>query len=398
MALLNQYSFYYIVSYNNDQPAPEPILKTHGGDPGTSIRSWDDHDYWYIEFVNGDAFRQHPLEKIIPSDILRKIKLGEIKLCISNMHEAYHYVIEDIYSDVIIKNNIHPFNILYLTNSYDIGREIDIVSKKYNLPKMKSEFISLFEYTAQQQLIHYPKLYTTLSPNNQDYDKKFISLNGIYRPHRSLLVGLLSCFGLLNEGYVSYNAYPNNPPTPSDILHNFLNDTQNTEKVIDLLVANKEKLLQLDRFYIDTNPDDNWNGPVYGSTNKSFYENTFFSVVTETLCFHNYSQAGNTLGRAISEKTFKPIIHMHPFLIVGVHRVLEVLQNLGYKTFSPYIDESYDIIDNPYERILNIVLEIEKLINLNPTQLKEFQEFCAGISKHNINCLKTKTKFNYPMT
>ena len=40
---------------------------------------------------------------------------------------------------------------------------------------------------------------------------------------------------------------------------------------------------------------------------------------------------------------------------------LKRLQILGYKTFSPYIDESYDLIENNKERFYAIVNEIDRI-------------------------------------
>ena len=44
----------------------------------------------------------------------------------------------------------------------------------------------------------------------------------------------------------------------------------------------------------------------------------------------------------ITEKTIKPIRAGIPFVIVGCRHYLKKLKQLGFKTFSPYIDESYD--------------------------------------------------------
>ena len=399
MAILNQYNYYYINSFNNRKVIPpEPNLRPHGGWPGTGTRNWDDKDYWYVEFVNGDAFYHFPIDKLAEEDIVTKIRNGEITLCISHIHEAYHYVIEDIYRDVVIASNIPPENILYLTNSADINLEIDIVSKKFNLPKIKSEFISLFELVAKHESEHNKDKFATTTLNKESYNKKFITLNGLWRPHRLLLVSFLEALGIRENGYVSLNACPADVPTMDEMFDRILIWNENNPEGYNLLVNNKERVKKLDRLYIDTNGHDSWTGAVYSSTDKEYYENSYFSIVTETLCVPESSAEGATIGRAISEKTFKPILNHHPFMLVGVTGALRLLKDLGYKTFSPYIDESYDDEPNSYKRIYMIAKEAERLSKLSGVELTEFLNNCKPIVEYNYNHLKTRTKFNYQMT
>lgn len=66
------------------------------------------------------------------------------------------------------------------------------------------------------------------------------------------------------------------------------------------------------------------------------YKHSWLSLVVES---SYYQEEANIF---ISEKTFKPIAAMQPFIIVGSQHVLKYLRKLGYKTFHPFIDESYD--------------------------------------------------------
>jgi hypothetical protein len=62
----------------------------------------------------------------------------------------------------------------------------------------------------------------------------------------------------------------------------------------------------------------------------------------------------------ISEKTFKPIACMQPFIIVGSKHTLKYLRKLGYKTFDGFIDESYDDCDDDI-RFAAIIKSLEKI-------------------------------------
>lgn len=398
MGILNKDKFFYIESYNNRTgKSPEPQVR-YTGWPGQFVRNWDDKDYWYVEFINGDAFYHNPIEKIAGTEILNKIKTNQVTLCISNSHEAYHYVIEDIYQDVVINQNIPAENILYLTNSIDIDKEIDIVSKKYNLPKIKSEYIGLFEKVAQDQIEKNSTEYATNTLNKIKYNKKFISLNGLWRPHRLLLVSLLEALSIRNHGYVSLNASSNDHPRMTEMFDEMLVWSRFSPDVEQILRLNQEKIMTLDKLYIDTDPRNNWTGAVYNSFSKEYYEHTYFSIVTETLCAKNFSQDGHTLGRAISEKTFKPILNHHPFMILAVTGVLKMLRDLGYKTFSPYIDESYDEEPDFVKRSYMIAKETQRLCNLEGDDLQDFLNNCKPIVEHNHRILASKKVFNHPMT
>jgi hypothetical protein len=77
-------------------------------------------------------------------------------------------------------------------------------------------------------------------------------------------------------------------------------------------------------------------------------------VPTETVYF------GNRLH--LTEKTFKAIALEMPFVLVAAAHSLEYLRSYGFRTFAPYIDESYDSIEDPVlriERVTAVLLEIQ---------------------------------------
>ena len=88
----------------------------------------------------------------------------------------------------------------------------------------------------------------------------------------------------------------------------------------------------------------------------------------------NYKEAADSLiyvptetvysGRRqhLTEKTFKAIALEMPFVLVAPHHSLEYLRSYGFRTFAPYIDETYDTIADPVKRIeavTQILLEIQ---------------------------------------
>lgn len=84
------------------------------------------------------------------------------------------------------------------------------------------------------------------------------------------------------------------------------------------------------------------------------YKHSWVSLVVES-SYYGYEQ-----NIFISEKTFKPIAAMQPFIIVGSQHALKYLRKLGYKTFHPYIDESYDDLPDD-QRYVAIMQSLKKI-------------------------------------
>jgi hypothetical protein len=77
-------------------------------------------------------------------------------------------------------------------------------------------------------------------------------------------------------------------------------------------------------------------------------------VPTETVYFGSRTH--------LTEKTFKAIALEMPFVLVAPAHSLKYLREYGFRTFAPYIDESYDTITDDIkriERVTHILLEIQ---------------------------------------
>jgi hypothetical protein len=158
---------------------------------------------------------------------------------------------------------------------------------------------------------------------------------------------------------------------------------------------------------IDENESIKSMPPLYLDTNKlyinraelttptfRYYRDSYFSVVSETTFYY---RDGSQNSRFITEKTFKAIIMSHPFVIVSIPKSLEVLKELGYKTFSPWIDESYDQEMDDNKRMMMIVNEIERLCNLSQEDLEKFLVAMKEVCSYNHNVLRNKKTFIYKL-
>lgn len=359
-----------------------------------------DKEYWFIEIYNGNAFQAYPIETIIPIDVLRKIWKKETFLIISNGHETYHDVVTGIYRDLIVRAKIPIEQIILISESADILEEVKIVSKNYNLDQIKVEWVRAFEYNAKLQFNVFLNEKITPTLENKHYNKKFLSFNRHMmthgRLHRGSLISLLCAINILDYGYVSAGMFYDHP-TWAEILEELKKYHSDNIEIITLLKENEQKILNIGKLIIDADYltlEKRNNADLLPSTNE-FYSNSYFSVVTETNCFVRGKYPNELIypGRLLSEKTFKTIVQKHPFIIVAPANTLSLLKQIGYKTFSPWIDESYDTETNESMRMLMIIKEIKRLCELSPDQLTDFLNNVREICEYNFNVLLNKTEW-----
>ena len=117
----------------------------------------------------------------------------------------------------------------------------------------------------------------------------------------------------------------------------------------------------------------------YKDENSELYEKSLFSIVTETNFYND--------NDFISEKIFKPLWHMQPFIVIGRPYMLKYLKELGFKTFDWLIDETYDTIEDNNTRMKLIITEIEKLNKMDFNLLKEKIHNSYDILEHNRNVI-----------
>ena len=100
------------------------------------------------------------------------------------------------------------------------------------------------------------------------------------------------------------------------------------------------------------------------------------------------------LGNYLSEKTWKPIQHLHPFVFVGRSWNVKVRRSLGFKTFSDFWDESYDTIEDNPTRMDKICEVVSFLLNKSKEEWDELNKKLKPILIHNRNLLLTFQEYN----
>ena len=100
---------------------------------------------------------------------------------------------------------------------------------------------------------------------------------------------------------------------------------------------------------------------------------SWFSLVTETI--FDYPHSFRT------EKIWKPIIMAQPFVVASNRGYLLDLRDAGFRTFGDLIDESYDEIDRPDQRIQRVADCVQWLCNGD--RAAEFWRASRDVCRHN---------------
>lgn len=337
-----------------------------------NIRDFNDADYWYIDFFKGEYLKD--VQHHLPEDVLNNIRLGKVTLILNNSHEAYHDVVEYIYLYLVDGMSIPAPHITLLSESAIINEEVKVIASKYNLPEIKTEWLRIFEHN-----IHTATTKTLNTLQDKVYTKKFLNLNRRWRPHRPLFVALLKINNLLEQGYVSM--------APAD-------DNKDWEKAWDMisylepnLTQHKDEVMDIPDLYLDTY-EMHINQVALTDDTDQYYLNSYFSVVSETNFYKEYGP-----GLFLSEKVFKPVSRRHPFLLLARPHTIKKFNELGYRSFSEIIDESYDNEFDDRKRMMMVLEETKRLCNLSDDKLKHFLAVANKITLHNYMLLRNKREF-----
>jgi hypothetical protein len=223
------------------------------------------------------------------------------------------------------------------------------------------KFISELRATKNKEIVSKEYIYSLQSELKlEKKPKKFLMYNrNTSRLHRPWFVKLLFENNLLDSGYVSL--------IKNEEFEEYIKKSNESVSELDLIESDFNNLKNSYKEYYPLTIDEEDGDTIAWFHNylsrKKEYEETFFSIVGETNAEKNYL--------FITEKTTKPIMNLHPFFIVGSPYSLKYLQNMGFKTFSEFWDESYDTETNFKIRCNMIINEVKKLCNKSQEELIE---------------------------
>ena len=269
-----------------------------------------------------------------------KIPISFIKL-ISSLHKYKIYG-----HDFIITNYMHnadKFSIDYYNkNAY--GWHFESLNLK--IPTITTIKQSQIKATSNRDF-------------NLDRIKYKISyLNFTQRMHRQLFSKFLIKYNLVKNNLVAINGNRD--------IHTSKQNVKNKLKTYTIKQLTNDSFADYEGWLYNKNWLDIWKDiplelskhkdidDVYDAVNCQFLQNASINFVSETVFSYPYTFT--------SEKLAQPILAKRPFFLIGPAGSLKFLQKQGFKTFGRVLDESYDSIVDPNQR-LEKLCELAQQIN-----------------------------------
>ena len=198
-------------------------------------------------------------------------------------------------------------------------------------------------------------------------DKKFTCLIRADKAWRKIFASYLHMLDATKQGYFSYTGYK------YETSHVGLDDISHWQSWPSAL---QQGLLSFELnmpYKCDELNDHEHNN--HKLINHDFYQNAYFNLVVETH-FDN-----DTIF--LTEKTFKPILNLQPFIIIGNPGSLDLLKKMGYKTFEDVIKETYDEQLDYRDRMSELIKMSYDLCHLSDKHHMRIQHIIADTLEHN---------------
>tara|TARA_Y100001963_G_C6784183_1_gene451623 strand:- start:941 stop:2269 length:1329 start_codon:yes stop_codon:yes gene_type:complete len=305
------------------------------------------------------------------------------------------YIEEESEDWDILDEFVDKYNIDYDLISI-VGPDKYLLKEDENLVNNKGVTFMNFQHQAAYQNFYNLKYFSNFKgivKSSKPFlkQKKFMCPNNSSRPWRSDIFTFLNFKGYIDDGYVSYGNYY---PVTEQHSEFGVSERKGYEEDFYSLDYDKniiENALNKTPKVIDykKNWDKDLEGNIGTIINPSLYLNSYFSIITETDFDMNWKPISIN---HITEKTIKTFLSCHPFILCGPYKSLEVLRDWGFKTFHPFIDETYDTIKDPDERMNLIKIEIGKLCDKSLLELDEWYWQMEKILIYNHNHVKRHSK------
>jgi hypothetical protein len=334
---------------------------------------------WRINFENYFQPDEGILEfSHTPNSIIDAVKYGKGFFLIDHSLESFVQYNHLSKMHFYFSNAGIPLNkIIYVTGCMNADEAYHYFLQAYNLSTNPKDKLNLVSYPTHQtnmyRVIHRTKLDPVYDTETVP-SKLFLTWNRRFRSHRINLMLGLEKLNLVDRSFVSIGivdpeqahltfaqvAGDGNPALGTDRSH--------VERFFSRLPLELDHETSLPDMCSDMS----------GKT-RNFYSNSLLSIVTET----NYEAREVTT----TEKTFKPMIHRHPFIMVGAAKTLASLKILGYQTFDRWWSEDYDNINDPNERMQEILRVCEEIGTWSPEKILQFKREVKPVLDHNFSVM-----------
>tara|TARA_Y100000361_G_scaffold84286_1_gene74704 strand:- start:6819 stop:7979 length:1161 start_codon:yes stop_codon:yes gene_type:complete len=323
--------------------------------PNENIIFWDEYH----------CDRLEPLEGDIPSG------WNELyKILTSKFNQEYVYYVT---SDFNIRWQIEKLKKLIIDRGETIETNIKFLIHPYTM--CYDEFFRLNNGKILSVVDNI--LYNGTTYKKFNYKYNFISLNGTRKTHRVKLVK-----DIHNINRIVYSYYPFEDENQMESYYEYDDDERKYLR----------ELTELNEIYDEVIFDKVLDKPLNEQSKEEIidkmankWEAFQQSVPLEYLqsCADLVTDAFFGDGLSFTEKTWKPVCHKKPYILMSSRNVHKALQVMGYELYDELFDYSFDDKDFD-ERYKSIVSQVKTLCELTVS------DFAHEVSK-----LKPKIEYNY---
>lgn len=309
---------------------------------------------------------------VIPDELVHELNTGKAYLILNNENEYWTETILRPFYDQYHKNPRIRIDKMFLLSGASMIHEVnERYVKEHNLPyKIKvlySPHMNVLYLEGYLDFLNRPE------PNLKS--KKFNTFNREWRLHRPAFVSLLAAMDLLDHAHLSLGAQSQfireiqqGEGWRHYLLRIFQEQKQiynrpNDCKVFKLIFQGIESICDKIPICLDVTEFDT-NYAKWEYTPVDYMKDSYFHICSSTF-FFNWQE----VSPGWHEKEWKPILIKQPHLIKGRPHMLKLLRSFGFLTFGKWFDESYDDIEDDWDRLYAIAKETERLSNLSCTEL-----------------------------
>ncbi len=345
-----------------------------------------------IEPMGGMNHFEETFLNNINQKVIDDIKDNKCLLVISSVAEG-NINCESLRNIHLILDNhkLPPKNVLFIQSNYNLQKQYDEMCNMYNVQEKINILITQHKLESciesYVQMINgewdfkvYPKepsinLWEDVEKIlDKPRDYYYLSYNKTLRPDREALLSLMLKEDLIKKGLVSIGLKESNT---FDFIKDNIEEVQKwsnkLKELQPLNVSGEPPISSLD--------EGKYKGlNVCGYTYGDQFRRVYFMVVTEDVF-----EADSMF---FSQTTYKPIVSLTPFIMFGSPYMMKNLREIqGFKTFSPWIDESYDEEENHEKRLYMIVNEIKRLCSISKEKMNKWYYEMKDVLIYNQNHL-----------
>jgi hypothetical protein len=277
--------------------------------------------------------------------------------------------------------------LIYLANN-PITNRLSGLPARFGYLAMGAWFFEFFTHTIhKRQLSRMAKDIESDAVASQC--KLALSLNRRVRAHRVLLAAYLFSKGYLEDTFFSFGGRSANEidnqylrdiaiKRAKELAQELPDSTLIVGPCMDYITAHEP--FEIDLEFKSLAQDSLAFKTTALATSNSMeacYRKSMFSIVTET----DFGASDHDF--LLTEKSFKPLLFGHPFIVFSGPGALRELRDLGYAGYDPIIPESYDGIFDPSLRFLSISKSIEVVFREVHDSPEQFRAQTRAISQLN---------------